>query len=1092
MTLAQRYRACTPQQTGAHKDSKAPIPTGEVDNLASLQAPTGLLPAHWEELQRSGIAADVAHLNVASFGPGTSRHWEAERAALVAHARLAIQTGSIAGNGHLQAQPGHLADRLIRLQQTYRHLAGGGWRTLSDALPGVPVFDQWKPETPRPGIKYESPPRFPEGGGAFLPRVPDRCWRLICDRQDLPFPDDTTRAAGFWVWALATPKLQLLVCEGAKKAMAAITAGHAALALPGHTMGRRVDPGGADRLIVALQALANKRRWLIVFDAEAKPSTAAKVGGSAGKLACSLRAAGGRGEIARLPLLPGTDKTGLDDLLAAAGPEALERALADVGPRPVLQPQRPADRLTPTGSYISEAGPLPSPEEAPLLVLRHGMGCGKTEAISEHVAPLRAEGVPALLASHRRALGRAAAERIGIAWAAAPGDDQRQLGIGACLDSWCPQSGLRIRGDSFPSALLVLDEWQQALEHLLLGSGTALGKRRVAVLRELAETVARCRQVIAAESGMGETAVRLLEVLTGRRALVIDSEHKPMAGRPLHCPEGFTGPAAAADAFRVKWHELVRSRQTFFCWTSSQKHRYGNSPKTLAELHRSTVPGAITVVIDSSTPELAAELAAEPDGFVEERQAEAERLGVPFALYCSPSISSGISFQRWKPAAVIAYAGGRVAPEHAAQALGRVRNPEVPGWVFAPDRCPGAALKVGSGATTPRQLLADLHAATGPLRRLLSDLQAVGHDWALQAWAELGAHRNRQRFAYRATISGLLEREGWQLQAPEPENWDTQGHAEVIGMELNKIAQAAGAAEDHSLLSAPSLSTAEALELQKKKGLEPADRIALERHQLLQRWGLAERTPKLVHDGAVTPAGAGLLESDRDGLRNRLRLGWLLTTPEAMRLVLPHDRAQLQALVEEGEQPFAPDSLRVTLAPRLAALYLLGTDDRPQVLLELLQRFRAGETIAANDPAVVALHDAAQRCRGSLAAAAGVSPGQKETGTLRAILRAVGWELQANGRQKRRGEKRVYLYRAGPAALPAWLSWEALTTVWRRELEAVGAVAKTPPTENLCRGEKSHTAPLPRPPATAHPHAPRSWAPSPPPTARSAPLLTAA
>jgi hypothetical protein len=43
-------------------------------------------------------------------------------------------------------------------------------------------------------------------------------------------------------------------------------------------------------------------------------------------------------------------------------------------------------------------------------------------------------------------------------------------------------------------------------------------------------------------------------------------------------------------------------------------------------------------------------LAAKPDGWAERRTAEAQALGVPFAIYCSPSISSGISF---KPAGAL-------------------------------------------------------------------------------------------------------------------------------------------------------------------------------------------------------------------------------------------------------------------------------------------------------------------------------------------------------------------------------------------------------------------------------------------------------
>ncbi len=311
-----------------------------------------LLDQHFSELvDGSGIAPDLAALNAASFGPGSDRHWESERAELVRFARRQIQTASVTGKGHQQNQPGHLAARLISLDQRYRHFEQGGWRSLSAALPGLEAFDQWKPDEQRqrhdkPGkaIKYEAPPGCPDGGGLLLPRIPDRYWQLICERQGLPFPAD--RTGGFWSWALATPELQLLICEGFKKALAALSAGWAAVALPGVQMGRR-RVGDDERLIEALQLLAPERRWLIAFDAEAKPSTAVKVGAAAGALARALRAAGGRPEIARLPLLPGTDKTGLDDLLAAAGPEALDRALADTGPRAPL-----SDRLRCRGQTL--------------------------------------------------------------------------------------------------------------------------------------------------------------------------------------------------------------------------------------------------------------------------------------------------------------------------------------------------------------------------------------------------------------------------------------------------------------------------------------------------------------------------------------------------------------------------------------------------------------------------------------------------------------------------------------------------------------------------------------------------------------------
>jgi hypothetical protein len=152
------------------------------------------------------------------------------------------------------------------------------------------------------------------------------------------------------------------------------------------------------------------------------------------------------------------------------------------------------------------------------------------------------------------------------------------------------------------------------------------------------------------------------------------------------------------------------------------------------------------------------------------------------------------------------------------------RCPEVPAYLFAPETCPGGALQVGSGATDPAQLLGDLRVVSCPL---LGELQTIDRQEAyLDAWAELGAHRNRQRFAYRATVAGLLEREGWELQAPGPEHCSA---AAAITAELAAIAEKVQAAEDAALITAPPLTTAEATELQRRRRtLEPSERAALD------------------------------------------------------------------------------------------------------------------------------------------------------------------------------------------------------------------------------------------------------------------------
>lgn len=90
--------------------------------------------------------------------------------------------------------------------------------------------------------------------------------------------------------------------------------------------------------------------------------------------------------------------------------------------------------------------------------------------------------------------------------------------------------------------------------------------------------------------------------------------------------------------------------------------------------------------------------------------------------------------------------------------------------------------------------------------------------------------RNRQRHAYRATLAGLLEAEGWALQVPEPEPCPQA--AEALAEQLGEVAAAALAAEDAALLEAEPLSDQEAAELARRRQLEPSERAALARYRL--------------------------------------------------------------------------------------------------------------------------------------------------------------------------------------------------------------------------------------------------------------------
>ena len=245
--------------------------------------------------------------------------------------------------------------------------------------------------------------------------------------------------------------------------------------------------------------------------------------------------------------------------------------------------------------------------------MEHGEDQLDSRGIGQRLAPYLAEGVPVLNLTHRVSLGQAQSEAWGLAWAPEPGSDERLQGAGLCWDSCCPSSGLRIRPGEWGGAVVLLDEWAQGVEHLLFGHGTALAQRRPAVLETAAQLLASARQIIVSDAQLSDPVLELAETLAGERAYLIVSEHRPMAGRRLICPQGLTA-AEASERGRGKVLELIEAGRPFLCWSSSQTAGSRNSPQNLARMHRQRRPDARLLVIDSENPEAAERLAADPDG----------------------------------------------------------------------------------------------------------------------------------------------------------------------------------------------------------------------------------------------------------------------------------------------------------------------------------------------------------------------------------------------------------------------------------------------------------------------------------------------
>lgn len=1000
-----------------------------ISSIAPLPVPA-LLPEHWQELVvQSAIAPAVALANVESFGSGAALHWQDARDDLIRHKRWQLQTGKLANNGHVQTQAGFVSEALTGLQRQYSHLRHGGWRSTTAGLPGFGPFDCWKPAAPRLSadrkldrrtglvvpttpkpIKYETPPAAPGGGGVFAPVVPLQQWQLIAHRAGLPEPDAAAQAAGFWPWLIAHPTVPVLLTEGLKKCLCAISAGWAAVAAPGVTMSWRTDANGEPRLIGELSALAQPERSIVLaFDREEKASTRKKVEQAAATTRWLLQRAGADASIATLPAIPGCAKAGLDDVVVALGPDALEKAVAAALAAPAIDPAVPRlrrpDAEAPADRFLAEA--LTIPLDRKLVCVSAGMGAGKTQLLAQALRPLQLEGQRVVLISHRRSLGAALAERLGLPWndEAQPGSDQRHLGIALCIDSLSNRSAMRFNAAEWRGAIVIIDEVAQVLRHALHGRGTAIARRRPEVLDNLGLLLAGAKAVWACDAQLDQSVLNALEAVTGERALLLGSERRPAAGRTL---VNHTG----RESWRAALLGCLQRRERLWIATTAAEADSQNSAINLAALAAATWPEARVLVADRDTVNdplhPAFQLAAEPD-------AVAAQFDVVVA---SPAVAAGLSITLRKHfQKVFAIAGGTTPATDVAQALARVRD-DVVRHLFAPERSPGNALQIGCGSLHPKTVLRhlDRHAQAAVSAALSAGWDAdTGQSgpW-LQLWAAQAAMQNRMRLTYRDTVLALLEREGYAMSAPAAADAETAAAAKLAGAQLRDLAQAAADEARAAVMGQKIVLTdADAEELlRRRRRLTPSEKAALKRWQIDRAWGLQGATPS-----------PELLDAHEDGAHRKVVLHWALSDPAADRLVARHDRDQARELAPAG-RAWAPDLADGLLTPKLTALRALG-------LVELLLR---RDWFSASDPMVEQLVGRLREYGNDVTQVLGLRPGKRDLTAVRQLLALVGLKLRAQ-RVKGATGRDSYQYRVETVPLPDGIDQMQVVTAWADRID---------------------------------------------------------
>jgi hypothetical protein len=1047
--LPKRWPAATNRPLrAADQQSKATIPIGQPGN----GRPT---PALWDAVLAAGGTAAAFQLltridrrenwrnAVVAATPITGSSWDAAAgpdAPLAKHlaewtdgsavhpALAAANVETISGQTVLDAL---LGDRLEQLSSWAQQYSTGAVTRLIRPLEAVAAAGGWwcagldptadwspmawgcfKPDAPRWDAdrdrqrKYEHPLGTP--ARLMVVRVPAVVARKIAERHKLELPaavaaDHTGANGAFWRWWAVEPRLPLVITEGVKKAAAILSAGVPAVALPGIWNGAVKDALGRRTLHPDLAALPLKgRSCSVLFDYSTSERGRRDVDRAARRQGWLLQLAGANVVVG---CCPGPAK-GADDALAAGIPlQQLLANLQPVRPLPVLPALRRANAVVAASCrYLADA--ITIPHDKRVVALASGMGTGKTELIRKHLEPLMAAGQRVVLITHRRSLGAATAATLDLPWAdeAAPGSDHRQRGVALCADSLCQGSGMRITPGEWRGAIVVIDEAAAVLAHALLGTATAVAKRRPAVLHTLQQLLANASQVLVADAQLCDPVLSAIEAAAGTPAWLIRSNYRPAAGRQLTVLD-------TREQWRGTLHHLLEQRRRLWIATTAKDGSNGAANIAMSVMTR--WPDARILVVDSDT-------VADPDHDASRLAAKPNLIASCYdVVVASPAVAAGLSVTvRDHFHAVMVIAGGTTDANAVAQAAGRVRD-DIPRFLFAPERTPGAALRIGNGSADPDQIIR----SQGEHAALAGQLLAAG-GWSvsnpisgpwLPLWAQLAAQQNAIRSSYRATVVALLEREGYEVIRPAADPAAAMA-GKVMSLELKAIATEAQDCNDAAVIAADVLTDTEAAKLERKQHRTPAERAQLARYRIARRWNLADTAPT-----------TDLLEADRIGTLEHLRFRWQLTTTEGRQTAARHDLQVAKELGQSGEH-WQPDLVAQQHGPRLQVADALG-------LVDWISR---DDTFTADDEQLAKLHDRVVRCNRATIQVLGISAAtaggrstlapKLRTTTLRRLLALVGYKLEAS-RTMVNGE-RCWRYRVAPDALPDGITWQQLTAGW--------------------------------------------------------------
>ena len=823
------------------------------------------------------------------------------------------------------------------------------------------VWGRCKPDNPRiigsksKPIKYESPPKV--GNRVTYFNVPQHIWDKVAQRYGIkrylsPLSQRLTARTNplcFWEWVQQHPEIPIIYTEGEKKAACLLSMGFVAIALPGIWNGR-VGKKERERLHPDLLPMAQKgRKFTILFDYETKPKTRYAIYQATLRTGQAIEAAGCECEVA---ILPGVEK-GVDDFVTARGEEAESLLSAIIDDAYSLKDYRRlcfpkkrglSDKYPPnvklTTRFLSNAVSLPT---MGLVILWSGMGTGKTELMAkfrELYPQMRF-----LNLGHRVNLLKNLSQRLNTEMysALSQGNLAKAVGLSITVDSLHKlQTQLNEYGCIF------IDEACQYLAHLL--HSKTCREHRAEILEVLEFLIRKAELVVLADAHMDDVTVDFFRAMRpeGEVPFIIKNDYKE-TGRTVYLYEGDNNSALVSKIFTA----LMLGLKIMVVSDSKKFIKKLEAAMTVKVFDKQPLFGTDGQLDSKSENKLRIwSIHAENSGseenvaFIKDISEEVKKVDV---LLASPSLGTGVDIPNYHFDAVFGafHAVSQTATE-CAQSLHRYR-PQVPLHIWVAPRPPFGYKETNAAKIKERML--ELNQMTAFLIRIDPETGRRGaeKDWALAAYCEIEANRNRSINNLRDDLHSLLGEMGYNLTAGESEA------DPLVANELKEAGQTLDTAHQLAVVQAANISSSEYLSRQSKDFLQPEETVECEKYRIQRDYGIP------VTEELVKRDAGGYLISQIIALESLLlpSEGEIIDSVTGKKYPAPPQIVAQRDIRERDNLPLCMDWHNYS--SKWLARHILGL---PKILTRLL----AGSEICATDPDVVQMAKTAVMARAQIKA----------------------------------------------------------------------------------------------------------------------------